>query len=123
MTSASFKIQIFPQGVAAIRFRGSIEPSLVTRAMDECLTRGCQAVVIDFTEASHVSNATFNQLGVQREVLQTKGGRLAVVEPKGSIAILFDMLALRNVYPTYPTLDDALRELVQVASGTRKIKF
>ncbi len=123
MARSSFRVQLYPHNVAAIRFKGSIDDMLVVRAVEECLNRECHWLVLDFAEATHANSTAISRLLQQKETVQNKGGRITFVEPSGNISIVFDMMGLREVFTVYNTIEDALRDLINQSSGTRKIQF
>ena len=123
MSRSSFKVQLYPHQVAAIRFKGSIDDMLVARAVDECLNRDSTWLMIDFSETIHANSTAISRLLQQKDVVQNKGGRIAFVEPTGNVGIVFDMMGLREVFTVYANLEDGLRDLIAQSSGTRKINF
>lgn len=123
MPRSSFKLQLFPQSVAAIRFKGILDDALVARAVDECVSRECHGLAVDLSEVAHASSAALSKFLVHRDVVKAKGGRIVFVEPASNVGIVFTMLGLRDVFSMHASLDGALRDLLAQNHATRELQF
>ena len=122
MTS-SYKIAIYPQGVASIAFSGALEGTVVQRAVEECLNRQCYSVVIDLTDVSHAPSnalATFVSL---KAAFDQRSGRMVFLEIEGTVKIVLDMMGFVEVFRFYPDLDTALLQLIDIGGTTRRVSL
>lgn len=117
----SYKIAIYPQNVATIKFGGVIDGSLAQKAIEECLSRQCASIIIDLSDVTHAQS---NALGVfvgMKATSEQRAGRIVFVEPQGAVAIALDMMGFREIFRYYPSISTALREMIHDPGNTRRI--
>ena len=111
------------QGEALIyKLRGSLDiatsPSL-RAALTQSASEGKDEIVVDLTKLEFLDSTGLGALiGAHRRALES-GSQVRLAVGDGAIARLLNITGLVRVFPTYPTLEDALadRARVTVAAG------
>lgn len=80
---------------------------------------GAEHVVVDLSEAGALDPAILGALAAGSDFARSLGvARFGIVAPPASnVGRLLDLVNLRLVLPTYPTLDEALRAGTQLAAA------
>jgi anti-sigma B factor antagonist len=100
--------------VCILHISGRID-TLTSRAFGEQLTsligNGTHRLVIDLSQVAYISSAGFRSLLVAARAIESAKGQLALAGVNGEIKRLFDIAALTEFFPMWPTADEAAAKL------------
>jgi len=82
----------------------------VRTALNALLEQRAQRVVIDLRELHYIASMTLAELIHFRRELQAYGGRLRLAGASAPIVSVFETTHLADLFPMYPTAEQALDE-------------
>jgi len=83
-------------------------------ALSELVDRGENRVVVDLSPVNFADSSFLGVLIHFFKILVRRDGELKVVGLNSNLRILFEMANLTRLFDIYETVDDALRESVQI---------
>ena len=95
-----------------ITIAGSLRAALLTAA-----ARGHGTFVVDMSRTRFCDSSGLHALVAARKRAQAKGGDVLLVRPGAAVLRIFAITGLDLVFPSFPSLEEALTQVPGVAGG------
>ena len=98
-------------GIQFIKLEGSVlqsESVRIDRYFSEILASDSKNVIVDLTEANHISSAVLGQLVFIRKKLQKESGDIKLIITDEDLQELFDLTVLNKVFEIFQSTDRAI---------------
>lgn len=107
-------------GITRIRLSGDLDlphtPD-IQRALEELIEAGHTRLLIDLTDVTFIASSGLGVLLSIHRLLERVGGQLAVLCPEPSMRGLFELVGHTLVFPTEPTIEQALSGLTDASAA------
>lgn len=120
--ASSYKVSIYPHGIALIDFQGVLNPAVMGRAFQDCYSRKCYGLVIDLANTDNAPSSALELFSQASEMLGHLGGAMVFVNVDGPIQIILDMMGIPDKFPFFQTQQQALEHLMELR-GTKRIQL
>jgi anti-sigma B factor antagonist len=119
MPDASFPVELV-RGVPVVAAPDQIDITNVDglrTALLESAAHGPGTLVVDLTRTQFCDTAGLHALVAARKRAQAEGGDILLVRPGAAVLRILAITGLDRVFPSFPSLDEALAQVPGVADG------